>query len=283
MRYKTIPKDINGKFVIQRIKPIEYNVFDDVDKFITFYSSVSDERKCYNEVIFNSRQKMRIDIDADINSMTKEEWDESMKIIHHVFKFLLSKQNIAIYEMSDETKYSCHMICTTLYFDNSEICRYICNVIADKCKEHGKYIDKSVYNKVQHFRMEYSTKPGTKRYKYVTHSDDDYNFEDGLITYTKKCKHADIKINSPKQINTSFNKCAYKVHLDWCVSVSQSKDNKLIIMRRLKPSFCGVCSRIHTSENPYIIVVSDTMALLYCRRSVTKEYTKLRVEGTDIY
>lgn len=283
MRTKTLPKNCQGKFVIQRIEPIEYHAFNSVDDFIEYYSRVNDDKKMYNEVIFNTNQKMRIDIDAPYDQLSDDEWNEVIKVCHHVFKSLLSNANIAVYEMSDNYKRSCHMVCTTLYFENAETCKYLGNLIVGAVRQYGKYVDLSVYNKTQHFRIEYSIKPRTERRKILSYNGNEYyDFKYGLITYIENCKKGEVKIKPTKSYNTKFTKCSYKIHLDWCVPTSQSSDGRLIILKRIKPSFCEICCRIHQSENPYIVITDDGSALLNCRRSDSQQYTILTIDGNNI-
>lgn len=43
----------------------------------------------------------------------------------------------------------------------------------------------------------------------------------------------------------------------------------IISLKRLKPSFCKICERVHEHENPYLLVIDDNV-YFYCRRNTDK-------------
>ena len=59
------------------------------------------------------------------------------------------------------------------------------------------------------------------------------------------------------------------------VSFQECKEkngNLLIVLRRLNPTYCELCKRIHESENPFITVTGDFRNVtFYCRRNDEKD------------
>ena len=69
---------------------------------------------------------------------------------------------------------------------------------------------------------------------------------------------------------------------DLMISFQECKEkngNLLIVLRRLNPTYCEICERIHESENPFLTVVGDFRNVtFYCRRNEIKE----KKEGINI-
>ena len=53
----------------------------------------------------------------------------------------------------------------------------------------------------------------------------------------------------------------------------EKNGNLLIVLRRLNPTYCEICKRVHESENPFITVTGDFRnVVFYCRRADEKDF-----------
>ena len=57
-------------------------------------------------------------------------------------------------------------------------------------------------------------------------------------------------------------------------------EDSFVILKRVKPSKCRICLRIHQNENPYLIVTPETDVYFHCRRSEKKWYVG-RMDKTE--
>jgi hypothetical protein len=44
------------------------------------------------------------------------------------------------------------------------------------------------------------------------------------------------------------------------------RKGNVIVLDRIKPSYCNICKRIHEHENGYVIVIDDEQIWYSCRR-----------------
>jgi hypothetical protein len=227
--------------------------------------------KCHNEVIFDGPQKMRIDVDCS-DTVTDDEWKDCLKQCYLVLKEVTNSGNLVVYDMSDKSKRSCHMICYDRAYNSNIYCKTLCSEVKSKIDgKYAKYVDENVYSRIQHFRMELSYKYGTARCKRVTYSDAPvWHYSHGLIGYVEGLDIIEMIVEVPKYICSGTD---IIVKSNWCC-VRKITGN-MIELTRLSPSYCHVCRRIHDSENPYMIVKGKT-SFLYCRRS--KEPTLFTVK-----
>jgi hypothetical protein len=247
-------------FVVQDFITKQYSHYTKVEDFWSWYSTL--HVRHYNEFIEHGPQKMRLDIESHV--MVKD-WNSIILKCYTTMKELINNAKLVVYEMSDNEKHSCHIICYNVMFDNNDACRELCNKIIQHTGIN--FIDIGVYGKRQHFRLEGSCKPYAKRCKLVTHTDaEEFDYRHGIITYSSGC--TSCKVSIPKEIQ-----CPYIVMLEWCVPISMK--GNIIQMRRIKPSFCDRCKRVHDSENPYIVIVNKKTAYIDCRRGGGRQYLKV--------
>lgn len=256
---------------IQNFKTKRYEQFPSYEIMWKAYSMIPNPLKYHNEVIFEGPQKMRIDIDCN-EVISDDEWIKCLKECYNVFKEVTNQGNLVVYDMSDEYKRSCHMICYDKAYINNIYCKTLCSLIMSKIdNNYAKYIDENIYGKLQHFRMELSYKYGTNRCKIRTHTDNNtWHYSHGLIGYVEGLDIIGVSIEVPNYIHCDTD---IVVKSNWC-SVRKVNGN-MIELTRHNPSYCYSCRRIHESENPYLIVKGNT-SFLYCRRS--KEPTLFSVK-----
>lgn len=175
-----------------------------------------------------------------------------------------------------------------------------------------KWIDAAVYSKTQQFRTYGSCKSGTERFKIlvqewsfenqaIKHVSDEIGedenqqflieFQESLVTARPgMCKIIPGFEIPDKYIKKNWDSVVDK-KLAWeAITLLAHKagitpedprfpykfdriEGSIIIMKRLKPSKCRVCNRIHHNENPYILIVPETNDVYFdCRRNKEKLY-----------
>lgn len=261
-------------YAIQDFYRKEYHYYPNMDSMITSYLQLKDEDKMFTEVIYEGPQKMRLDIDS-YSIMSAKEWKLVIKKCYRLLKKFTNGGNVAIFDMSDNNKHSCHMVCTNRAYESHLVCKHIYNLICDEIGDVKQYIDSSIYSKVQHFRMEGSRKPNTTRYKKLSHCDEDeWDIRYGFIGYTDNLEIDHYEIDTqPIKIFSQAN-THIKIISDWCKP--RQVDGNRVDLTRLKPSYCNVCHRTHDSENPFL-VIGNTYGFLYCRRSLSNDHTKIPI------
>lgn len=153
-------------------------------------------------------------------------------------------------------------------------------------------IDPKVYSSIQQFRILGSTKAGKNRpktivtnfvcpslqishppYEDLPRKDRFKWFTRSLISNTRDCHFLqsletisrfdlDLPEASESEVNT-----AVRLLYEWSTSFEVLEVKKsMITLRRLEPSFCPLCQRVHEAENPYLLL-RDGQALWNCRRT----------------
>ena len=170
-----------------------------------------------------------------------------------------------------------------------------------------KWIDSAVYSKTQQFRTYGSCKFGSNRvkqlikvWKYnnniITHineeipEDDNHafllNLEESIITARRSnCKllpefkpEEEVRIFAPGE-NVEYDLAMEAITLlaHKAGTVPEDKlfpykfseiSGPFVILKRVRPSKCKLCSRIHYHQNPYLLIVPETKAVYFhCRRA----------------
>jgi hypothetical protein len=174
-----------------------------------------------------------------------------------------------------------------------------------------KWIDSSVYSKTQQFRTLGSTKSKTDRHKQlvlkwrfqeslIEHSRQIEtepelqfleDFGNSIVTApSKSCKLLPSFISAEECRSTYSSDCQISNDLAWeaiCLLAEKAGvtpdhpkfpyrfkeiEGSLILLKRVRPSRCRVCNRIHEHENPYLLYLPETGNVYFdCRRSVGGE------------
>lgn len=258
------------QWIVQDFSKKQYYHFNNAIEMLSWYLSIPDDMRFHNEVIFDTTQKMRLDIDSK-ELLPLDQWNKILKTCHLLMKKYTKDGNLAVFDMSDDTKKSCHMICTNRAFESNEACKELCMKIRSEMEDLAKYVDTSVYNKIQHFRMYGSRKPNTQRYKICTFSDEpNFTIMHTLLGFTEGLEI--IKVDIPdKPTSDAIVNSPIEVISKWCHI--RHVDGNRIDLTRTKPSYCETCKRIHESENPFL-VIGYKYAFLHCRRSIEGKSTK---------
>lgn len=200
-----------------------------------------------------------------------------------------------------------HHYCHTNNHQALAFYKKIVELMPDK---YSKYIDHSVYSSKQNFRLLGNQKIGSGRPKmfqnrmryqgkYIKHIYDvDFKNEidlekklnlekleclkESLVSWvndceylpsfqreeerTKKQNYEDLGDLSPETVKEAEKFIGNK---DFPFIVRDIKGS-VISLRRLRPSFCDICDRIHENENPYMLVVENNVYFC-CRRNKNKK------------
>ncbi len=222
------------------------------------------------------------------------------------------QRHILLFTSHGEHKKSYHVIINGYCHNNNlEAKSFYDKVISLLSENEQKYIDHSVYGKSQNFRIVGSQKLNSNRpkilntqwnyqgqlinYCYEEEVEDENHrlileLEASLITHVVDClplpsfvsqkvtiynNHNSMNIDESigrqgfmllaEQANMAINDPRFPYEY-------KSITGNLIILKRIRPSICGICQRVHTNENPFMSVNSNNWKVYFhCRRSTTEK------------
>lgn len=305
---------ITGQTNTKSVKMFAY--FSTYFEFYQYQQKFPRQEQCFYEVILgNSSQKPRFDIDIDDNSNIEDQIincviDGINQVFNSLNIPLNPQRDILLYNSHGASKKSFHIVidnyCHVNYLEAKAFYQRVISYIPIS---YLKYIDKSVYNNVQNFRIIGSQKYGSNRPKQfmdqwkwydqtITYQPADTmtpytHLRCSLISFTETCILlpiiCDLKIISspiPKDITLEQSDIDHIIsllllshnHIDTPenyqqslddklgLKISQVSNNNLITLKRLRPTFCIICNRIHDNENPYIYIQNNGDIYYNCRR-----------------
>ena len=283
----TTRDSLKDKFIVTNTSDRTYSVFESVCKFNEYFSKLKEEKKTYDEVMFDwMPQKLKFDIDMknkDIPGKSRKDKqsfvDNFMVIMkekikegffHKYLKDLLD-ENILITNSSGHDKFSYHIIITGYYVTtNEQAIDFTAHVYKLIPNEYRDFIDLTVNKQLQNFRMCGSHKPKspTRVKKIITN----HTFLDSIITYTVGCVELPSKIKSNTQGNDQGkNVDNYSDEIDdtLCINIIEyiNKEHpeilknltfrirmsNLLIFDRNAPSHCELCNETHHNDNTTMI------------------------------
>ena len=196
--------------------------------------------------------------------------------------------------------------------DNIEAREFYNLVVDTLPENEKKYIDHSVYStlqnfrivgsqklnsgRIKHFNTEWIFKGNTIKYKYTKRPETEQhrmilNLEVSLISNVKSCSQLSPFNPKPTQhhfttdIEGDIDEDTGRLALQLLAEVGgmpisdprfpyQFSDiqNNLVILKRISPSNCRICNRIHENENPFLAVNPKNMKVYFhCRRADENE------------
>lgn len=202
-------------------------------------------------------------------------------------------------------KFSAHIILTNHshfnYEEAKEFYRMVSETdIALHIAEKDGIVDASIYSSLKSFRLLGSTKDG-KREKVVaplpyngqiyepkepsTTKEEIIQFRQSCITDTNSTTHIPI-ILPDKKIYDSKVKLPDSIeeiiipHIGEDFVVEEVKGG-LILLKRLRPSYCNLCHREHHNDNPYLTVRENGDVYFHCRRATNDngKYQICHIDG----
>jgi hypothetical protein len=295
--------ELSDKLVVcQYINTRLYTIFDSYLEFSNKYNMIEPSHRCFYEVIFgNLPQKPHFDIDIDLNRFNVDK-DEILNNVLKSIKNNLKIVGIELNECRDVMIFSSHsaikisfhiVIDNYCHSDNNEAKQFYKKVLEELPKEYCNYVDHAVYSKTQQFRMVGCQKYGSNRpkifmkekYEFIETPENpkhelNMTLSASLVSNTSYCKLLPSFFSEDDKPQRTFVddvsdqdiKNATQLLLDEKSTYKiLSVVGGIISLKRLRPSFCKVCNRVHENENPYIMIIEDNV-YFDCRRSAGKKY-----------
>jgi len=214
-----------------------YIKFDSCDSFFSWYQSIPKDKRTFFEVIREGWQKFRVDIDERVENI--DLISDRIKIILKMYGIKLPK--IIVFDI--ETSY--HLV-----LSNYVLSQYHCKMLAGVISKVVN-IDMGVYSKLQHFRIEGNTKYGQRRWKERTREPLNLeNFHEGVITSRRNTRIVQIFI--PMEINVQVKGINVGENIPRGFKIRKTVHN-MVILDRVRPTYCNQCRRVHNKENGYMI------------------------------
>lgn len=293
--------------ICQQLETRKYTVFKDHISFKSYQEKINERENCFYEIILEKKyRKPYFDIDLDIEN--NEDINEKL-IIENLklsIKTLIEDSIILIYSSHTEKKLSFHIIINNYYFVNHEECKNFYDKIIEIIDEkYQKFVDNSVYKTIQQFRILNSHKYNRDnkkifredlsenfiipdKYKKFPAGLNNYLLQTSLISNTAGAKYLSgyniIKNNKSTTLNKGFGSTSdledvlnifysiYSADIFQYLNVIDNNGNLLITFRRLSPSYCQECQRVHENENPFITVNGIYRNIYFhCRRKDNNE------------
>lgn len=249
---------------IERNNKRYYTSFESVDSLEQWYRQLSDEERTCHEVVTGERRKLVIDIDGEEDG-SFEFYDFAKHIVSRIqCVFLdmeigvLQTKDVLVYNMCSEYKISYHIIVANMTF-SADTCKGLCAIIS-----HGQVwetlVDHAVYKRVQHIRIEGSTKYGQRRWKNIYEDDEQTcrngsivskNFNKSLLSNVCGVMHSNVEytIKFSVQHITQFLTMHNEILRNF--KVRRISGNR-VFLDRIRPSMCIKCDRVHMRENAMI-------------------------------
>lgn len=203
---------------------------------------------------------------------------------------------------NDDYKLSYHIVVNNHYHIDNEEAKAFYEKVKSNIKYFSEYIDHAVYSNFQQFRIVGCEKPGnnrpklfrskfklgTKTYEHVFSDDEMLDidrdmviFKESLVSFTSNCKMLPMFSEIKKKNFTQNTNEITEEEANLAFSMLSDKHfytikdiTNVIILKRLKPSYCVLCERIHQNENPFITIFKDNV-YFYCRRNIEGKRIKL--------
>jgi len=290
--------------VCQQLATRRYTYFQNFSAFFRYLNTLQDNERCFYEILMPEKpRKPYFDIDMEKRKMSDFDEKELFKEIRKIFREILGKQYcLLVFSSHTTNKWSYHLIIDDFILQNYKECEIFYDRFTDKLSDRYKeYFDRSVYKSVQQFRI-----IGNHKFE----KENTKTFEKDLsvgFKYPTRCREKNAKFlhllsislisnNSYCNILGGFSPPEEERNLgigaacegdisdvlqnffavyspdDFQYSgCKEQNGNLLLILRRLNPTYCKECVRVHENENPFITVTGGYRNItFYCRRKDEK-------------
>jgi hypothetical protein len=267
---------IQNKFVTFNSKEKFYNVWDSYTDFVDKIKHLPSECKCFHEVIFgNCKQKLKFDIDIKTNNkLSDDELNEILinidTAIEETFFALYIKQCGELIkccstgQLNDvQYKYSYHIVVPGYCVENNiEARTFTTNFFRLLPVKYHKYVDSQVNKQIQNWRILDNKKENSHRVKKLMTVSN--TALDTIITYTDKCellpKITENKTDSEKTSESSdigsTDNILYIASEYTKGHVFKMRKNNLFIFKRISPTHCELCDRVHHNDNTLMLALN---------------------------
>lgn len=297
--------DDENLIVCQQLSSRRYTHFQNFSAFFRYYQTVPENERCFYEILMPEKaRKPYFDIDMDVGiEFDSVQEKEMFREIRKIFREILGKQyTLLVFSSHIERKRSYHLVVDDFILQNYKECEVFYDRFTDKLSEKYKpYFDRCVYKTVQQFRIVGNHKFNKNNTKI---------FEKELsvgFKYPARCREKNAKFlhllsvsliynNSYCQLLGGFSPPEEEKSLGFGAACEgdisdvlqnffavyspddfqysdckEQNGNLLLVLRRLNPTFCKQCNRIHENENPFITVTGGYRNItFYCRRKDEK-------------
>lgn len=305
-KYRCV-EDLGSRFVV---KSTEYRVYETAAAFMRFMGATAEADRIFHEVVFNTPQKLKFDIDAPLDRVLAsalsdvgdfidecvgitpaERYQHILSVIIQeirqgffiVFGKDLDDRDIIICESADPAgqKFSNHVIIDNYYVSGHEQAREFTRRLGTYLPEcYRVFLDLGVNKCIQNFRMVNCHKIGTVRTKRVISGHFD---ERCIIANVAGCELlADIvsAAATPAPVIVSEDLAAV---LKMCMGeafkphVYRNSRNNQLVFDRLYPSYCDICEKDHHTDNTLLVSIASADGTLTAFRQCRKD-----AEGSSI-
>jgi len=287
-------ESLEDKFIVQNGKTFIYTLYDKMEEYVDeFYGDK--KIKYYHEVIFgHQNQKLKFDLDISKEQLGVYKDIKIVDVLSNIITNIqdlfyitylieLVRDDILLTTSNREDKYSYHIIINNYAVENNEEAKLFTKKLFNIIK-YKEFLDVSVNKSTQLFRLLGNCKEkglDTLKKEVNDHEmcSNLYIYEDTIITNTNGCSLLPKRANIKKQLENEhliIDSNNLQTILDMAKDYSsglqyyESKGN-MIIFRRIHPSYCLICKRIHDHENSLIlnVVYEQGKGKIYavCRRN----------------
>lgn len=283
-----------------------YGRFNSYLDFYRYYQTA--EPKAFYEIVLGEfAQKPHFDL--DLQNVTTEYADSVVnrliEAIGVVFKRFnvhwIPENDLLVYSSHGGTKHSYHIILNNhSHGSNLEAKEFYQLIVAEMPPGDRDFVDPAVYSPRQQFRFLGSSKLGAQRpkvsampwngvvHQYLEEPENDeirklMDFEESLISVTHGCRLLPTFLpDHPAEFSVSEHLDITEETAKAAINLLKSKSPNawpyrplgirggMILLKRVQPSMCRICQRVHHMENPFLTVVTkETEFIVYfnCRRS----------------
>lgn len=283
-----------------------FMIFDSYLEFYFFLKKLKPEERTFHEYVNISQHKPFFDIDV---SSENDNITVSKQVVNNLIKALITffaeknipfslDEDIMIFSSCSKeiNKGSFHLILRRYMVDNLLECKSFVNQVCNLMDTYErKFIDKQYIN-YKSLRTFMSIKDGREKiyvnewifkgkliqfnHKNFILNKDLSIFYDSLVSNTASTK----KLNFgyiPEEIPVVEYSNIDDVDVNYVMTLVEEKypnsfklkeATGIIRLKNINSYKCNICMRIHTNQNPYVIISKTGSILFYCRQNTETKY-----------
>jgi hypothetical protein len=308
--------DDENLIVCQQLSTRRYTHFQNFSAFFRYYQTLPESERCFYEILLPEKaRKPYFDIDMEREKIKDFDEKELFREVRKIFREFLGKEyTLLVFSSHTEKKRSYHLIIDDFVLQNYKECEVFFDRFTDRLTEKYKpYFDRCVYKSVQQFRI-----IGNHKFE----KDNSKKFEKELsvgFKYPSRCREKNAKFLHLLSVSLIYNNsycqmlggfsppeeekslgmgaacegdvadvlqnffAVYSPDDFQYSSCKEQNGNLLLVLRRLNPTYCKECDRVHENENPFITVTGGYRNItFYCRRKDEKLGVNLGYLGPPV-
>ena len=297
--------------------------FDNYDEFYNF--AMNQPNPCFYEVLSESK-KRKMYFDIDIHDKTKIDIDKFIYEVCSIIRDILQDSIIMTTKSQNDTTVKCgiHFIIVNYVVSNVYNAKRFYDTVFSKIpNEYKDHFDDKVYKSIQQFRVLFSSKMNENRPKrffkmipslnikvdkklllnlsliQIIKNDigiEVFEIPEDILFYVEPKNYENNYYHNESDIIEQIDDNKIKIilklasqYMDFsCFKYTHTK-GIFIVLKRLKPSKCFNCNRIHENENAFLFEANNKI-FFGCRRN-NKNYhlcnyifedNKVEIKNDDI-